>query len=154
MNYDLEAGLQEVVSQIEEFEKRKNKRNRARSERRSKKRALEAEEQGIQTKRWKHRKFMVETQAFTSTDAQAEDLKAAEGGWVGSQKKTGSRSENNVQQLLERGFKLAKWDGKTPHAILDKSERVAAVLAGMPSGSFQQEVVEVAALAFLAGKQE
>lgn len=53
---------------------------------------------------------MVEGQSLTFTAAAKEDLKAAEGGWLGSRKGVAPEEESMLQELLECGLKLVEWD--------------------------------------------
>ncbi|KAH0833791.1 hypothetical protein J3R83DRAFT_10938 [Lanmaoa asiatica] len=176
--YDLESALQEAIdiglseqyeekSTVEVSEEKKtpdlscqsaskddrrNKGNRARRERRLKKRTLEAREQGVQDKQVarKRRKIIADTAdcIVASGEAKGQAFKAAEGGWLGTRRTRENPYENDLPSLLASGFKLVKWDGKTPKAIVDKSGRVIAVLAGMPKDPFEEEVIASATAAF------
>ena len=55
---------------------------------------------------------MAVTKALTSTVARGEDMKAAEGGWLGSLRNTSSQEKSDLQWLLNKGFTLIKWDSR------------------------------------------
>jgi hypothetical protein len=54
---------------------------------------------------------MVEDQSLTVTMEAKEDLKATEGGWLGSRKNITPEEESTLQELLDSGLKLVQWDG-------------------------------------------
>ncbi|KAF7373333.1 hypothetical protein MSAN_00542900 [Mycena sanguinolenta] len=67
----------------------------------------------------------------------ASTLPAAHGAYGG---KTEQRDETrakkkrwNVAELLALGFQLIRWDGRTPHPLVDRTRRIFAVLAGQPN---------------------
>lgn len=96
---------------------RRKRRNKGRRARREKKRKLDAEEEGREDGKLKgvalkHLREMADGHSVTAVETRAEDLKAAEGGWLGSLKNTFSREESSLRQLLESGFKLVEWDGR------------------------------------------
>ncbi|KAF8418652.1 hypothetical protein L210DRAFT_3492395 [Boletus edulis BED1] len=132
---------------IENVTKAQSRLQRRKKAERARVRARKAEESGIPVKQvaWTRRSAIVQTNAVVSTEATEVDLKVAEGGWVGSQKKAASKPSSDVQTLLDKGFRLIKWDGREPKAIVDKVGRVIAVLAGMPGGSFQEAVTDATA---------
>lgn len=39
----------------------------------------------------------------------------------------------SLDRLLNQGFELVNWDGRTPHLLLDKDGRIITVLAGRPN---------------------
>ena len=95
----------------------RKKRNEARKLRRSKKRKCDAQEQGredggVKGVALKRRREMAVAEALTCTGARGEDMKAAEGGWLGSLRNTSSQEESDLQRLLDKGFTLIKWDGR------------------------------------------
>ncbi|KAK7013947.1 hypothetical protein R3P38DRAFT_2546007 [Favolaschia claudopus] len=49
-----------------------------------------------------------------------------------AQERSGSQVPRSLRELLGRGFHLVRWDGITPHPILDRYGRIVAVLAGQP----------------------
>ncbi|KAF8194572.1 hypothetical protein BJ912DRAFT_847793 [Pholiota molesta] len=55
------------------------------------------------------------------------------GRWVAPRLSTiESRTYTLAELLGPMEFKLLKWDGRTPHSLLDKAGRICAVLAGRP----------------------
>jgi hypothetical protein len=91
-------------------------RKETRNQRRAKRRKFQAEASGGVQKTAKRvaqrRAFrMVEEQSLTVTTAAKEDLKAAEGGWLGSRKNVAPEEESTLQELLDSGLKLVQWDG-------------------------------------------
>ena len=95
----------------------RKKRSKSRKLRRNKKRKFDAEEQsredGMKGVALKRLREMMNAGALTSTDARGEDMKAAEGGWLGSLRGASSQEEeSDLQRLLGNGFKLIKWDGR------------------------------------------
>ncbi|CAA7271059.1 unnamed protein product [Cyclocybe aegerita] len=58
-------------------------------------------------------------------------MKAAMGGWIGSADCIPGRVWT-VEELLEQGFKLERWDGREPCGILDDKNKLIIVLVGAP----------------------
>ncbi|KAG2338171.1 hypothetical protein BDR05DRAFT_1004414 [Suillus weaverae] len=56
---------------------------------------------------------------------------------IGNGTYVGKRVENvdrvqDLQMLLDKGFHLAEWDGRSPQTLLDKNGRVIGILASQP----------------------
>ena len=54
---------------------------------------------------------LMKGKSFMLTNVVQGDLKAAEGGWLGSRKRVTSEKESMLEELIECGFKLVEWDG-------------------------------------------
>ena len=101
---------------------------------------------------------MADLHSVTVVQTLMKDLKATEGGWLYSLKATFRPEESHLHQVLDRRFTFIKWNSRCmecfkfsyymlihvrcPDAILDKLQRVVAVLMGMLKGEFEKDVIE------------
>ncbi|KIM72526.1 hypothetical protein PILCRDRAFT_16057, partial [Piloderma croceum F 1598] len=68
------------------------------------------------------------------TPTDAEDLNAASTGWIGVRIPDEKRAFT-LEEVTSAPYNLrhVKWDGRTPHTIIDAEERVISALAGQPN---------------------
>lgn len=92
-------------------------RKETRCKRRAKRKKLLAEANGgvhkttVKSGAQKWAFSLAEGDSLTLTNAARGDLKAAEGGWLGSRKRVAPEEESTLEELLGRGLKLVEWDG-------------------------------------------
>ncbi|KAI0060915.1 hypothetical protein BV25DRAFT_1917193, partial [Artomyces pyxidatus] len=67
-------------------------------------------------------------------DLDASMLRAAMVAYIGL-RKIAPKRDWTLRELLQLGFRLIDWDGKTHMVIVDKDSRIIAVLAGAPRGT-------------------
>ncbi|KAG1721934.1 uncharacterized protein EDB91DRAFT_1256279 [Suillus paluster] len=74
-------------------------------------------------------------------------LPIARGGYIGKLRESRCKAVQELDCLLQRGFKVVEWDGRTPHVLLDKEERIIGVLAGQPKDDRWHDTVAAACTA-------
>lgn len=79
-------------------------------------------------------------------------LNSAIGGFVGQQRGATIKRVYTLEELKAKGFRVVKWDGRTPLAILDHQGRIVVMLAGRPSDPGWDGVIEEATSLFMAAK--
>ncbi|KAG6371763.1 hypothetical protein JVT61DRAFT_9115 [Boletus reticuloceps] len=73
-------------------------------------------------------------------DFNAANLPAATGAFISKRPKITDCREYTLKELIDDGFRLVDWDGRTPTAILDQEKRIVAALAGRPKGDDWEQV--------------
>jgi len=71
--------------------------------------------------------------------------KSESGSWVGQRKNRAKKEPWTVAELVENNFRFIEWDGCKTQLILDKDERIIAVLAGQPDDPLWKDTVNTAA---------
>ncbi|KAG6379540.1 hypothetical protein JVT61DRAFT_10039 [Boletus reticuloceps] len=80
--------------------------------------------------------------------------RTANGAFVSLLPKERSGREWSLDELIHRGFKEVKWDGRTPTLLVDEEDRIITVLAGRPAGDDWDEVhTEISTLLHKAGSK-
>ncbi|KAF8128080.1 hypothetical protein K438DRAFT_1789657 [Mycena galopus ATCC 62051] len=87
----------------------------------------------------------VKRAAPIATNLSTSTFPAALGAYGAKVEHKDERRGSKIPNLLGLGFQLLRWDGITPHPLLDGNGRIIAVLAGRPAG---QDYLDAAAAAF------
>ncbi|KAG0692936.1 hypothetical protein DFH29DRAFT_881896 [Suillus ampliporus] len=74
-------------------------------------------------------------------------LPIAGGAYVGKVLRSHGEAVQELEDLVQQGLKVVEWDGRTPHILLDKEERIIGVLAGHPKDDCWQDTVAAACTA-------
>ncbi|KAG6849818.1 hypothetical protein H0H93_004767 [Arthromyces matolae] len=82
----------------------------------------------------------------------AAELPHSPGAWIGKRGNREAVHSPKVQSLIDEGFQLVCWDGRTPCTILDKVGRGVAFLAGRPQTSDWDHVVHRMATAMTSAR--
>ncbi|KAG1886449.1 hypothetical protein F4604DRAFT_1917243 [Suillus subluteus] len=79
-----------------------------------------------------------------ATTLSVDQLHIAQGAYVGKRVQAHNKGVQELDSLLQKGFKLVKWDGCTPHVLLDSGKRIIGVLAGRPKDDSWKDTAEAA----------
>jgi len=136
-------------------ESRKRKQQEGKKKRQSKKRKTEQEQRdplwyrmrASLARKWSQpHRFKV---AFPISN-----LRGSRGAFVGVRHLTKRLTPWTLKELLEAGFRLIEWDGRTPYAIVIDGDRILVMLCGRPSDADWDGVTQELTKVLLEAGQE
>ncbi|PPQ87502.1 hypothetical protein CVT24_010756, partial [Panaeolus cyanescens] len=137
---DSTQGIPPDQSTTSNGEKEQSRSNR----RRANKRRRKMEQNGHASTEWMIREHVQLSEPLILPIDQSQ-AQVSGSGYVGvtsKESKHALRKEYSLQEFLDKGFEVVKWDGRDARPILDSKGRICGVLAGRPRGPSFDAVLE------------